>query len=59
MGRRGRFGVQEVIMIAQRERERRSSGFSPMAPLRGRAVEMGTRQRLIEAADGAPMGRWF
>jgi hypothetical protein len=40
-------------------RERRSLGFSPMAPLRGRVVEMGTRQRLTKAADGALMGRWF
>jgi hypothetical protein len=71
MGRRDRFQAQEVIMIVQRERERererggeggrerRSLGFSPMAPLRGRVVEMGTRQRLTKAVDGALMGRWF
>jgi hypothetical protein len=44
-------------MIAQRER--RSSGFSPMAPLGGGAVEMATRRHSIEAVGVAPMGRWF
>jgi hypothetical protein len=46
-------------VIAQRERERRSSGFSPMAPLGGGAAEMVGRWCSIEAADGALMGRWF
>jgi hypothetical protein len=63
MERRGRSGAREVIMIAQRERERererRSSGFLPMAPLGGGAVEMATRRRSIEVADGALMGTWF
>jgi hypothetical protein len=30
-----------------------------MAPLGGRATEMTTRRRSIEAVGGAPMGRWF
>jgi hypothetical protein len=30
---------------SERERERRSLGFSPMAPLGGRAAEMTTQQR--------------
>jgi hypothetical protein len=47
MGRPGRSRAWEVIVIAQRdrereERERRSSGFSPMTPLGGRAAEMTT-----------------
>jgi hypothetical protein len=45
MGRRDRSGAWEIIVIAQRERERRrrkSSEFSPMAPLGGAAVEMVT-----------------
>jgi hypothetical protein len=41
------------------ERERRSSGFSPMAPLGGGAAEMVKRRCSIEATGGAPMGRWF
>jgi hypothetical protein len=44
---------------SERERERRSSGFSPMAPLGGGVVEMVTRRRSKEATGGAPMGRWF
>jgi hypothetical protein len=64
MGRRDRSGAREVIVIAQRERERRrrrrkSSEFSPMVSLGGRAVEMVTRQRSTKVAGGAPMGRWF
>jgi hypothetical protein len=46
-------------VVTRRERERRSSGFSPMASLGDEATEMDTRQRSIEAAGGAPMGRWF
>jgi hypothetical protein len=49
-------------MIAQRERERereRYSGFSPIAPLGGRAAKISTRRHSIEAADGVAMGRWF
>jgi hypothetical protein len=34
MGRRGHFEAREVIIIVQREREKMSSGFSPMTPLR-------------------------
>jgi hypothetical protein len=41
---------------SERER-RRSSGFSPMAPLRGGAAEMATRRHSTEAVDGAPMRR--
>jgi hypothetical protein len=48
MGWRGCSGAQEVIMIAQKERERRSLGFSPMATLGGGAIEM---------VSGAPMRR--
>jgi hypothetical protein len=59
MGRCSRSGARVVVVVAQRERERRSSGFSPMAPLGGGAAEMITRQRSTEAASGAPMGRWF
>jgi hypothetical protein len=36
------FGAQKVVVIAQRERERRTLEFSPMTPLGGRAVEMVT-----------------
>jgi hypothetical protein len=36
-----------------------SSGFSPMMPHGGGAVEMTTQQRSTEASGGAPMGRWF
>jgi hypothetical protein len=61
MGRRDRSGAREVIVVAQRERERerRLSGFSPMTPLGGGATEMAIQQRSKEAAGGAPMGRWF
>jgi hypothetical protein len=41
------------------EREKRSCGFSPIAPLRAGAVEMATRRCSTEAVDGASMGRWF
>jgi hypothetical protein len=40
MGWRNRSRAQEVIVIAQREREMRPLGFSPMTPLGGGAVEM-------------------
>jgi hypothetical protein len=61
MGQRGRFGALEVIVAAQRKRERRrrSLGFSPMASLRGGTAEMDTRQRSIDVAGGALMERWF
>jgi hypothetical protein len=60
MEQHGRSRAWEVIVIARREREReRPSGFSPMVPLGDRAMEMATRCCLIEAAGGAPMGRWF
>jgi hypothetical protein len=42
-------------VIAQRERM--SSGFSPMVPLGGEAAEMATRRRSIEAIGGAPIRR--
>jgi hypothetical protein len=42
----------------ERERERRSSGFSPIAPLGGGAVKIVTQRRSTKAADGSPMGRW-
>jgi hypothetical protein len=54
---RSRSGAWEVAAIAQKER--RSSGFSPMTPLGGRAVKMAGRRRSTEAANAAPMGRWF
>jgi hypothetical protein len=54
---RGRFEAQEVIMIAQKERERRSLGFPPMVALGGGDAKMATRRRSTEAAGGAPMGR--
>jgi hypothetical protein len=41
MERRGHSRAQEVVVKAQRER--RSSGFSPTAPLGDGAVEMATR----------------
>jgi hypothetical protein len=44
---------------SERERERRSSRFSPMAPLGGGAAEMATLRGSIEAASGALMWRWF
>jgi hypothetical protein len=59
MGQREHFGAQEFIVIAQRERERRSSGFSQMAPLGGRAAVMATRWCTTNAVGGASMGRWF
>jgi hypothetical protein len=37
----------------------RSSGFSPMTPLGGRAAKMAIQRRSTEAVGGAPMGRWF
>jgi hypothetical protein len=49
MGWCGRFRAREVVVIARRERK--SSGFSPMAPLGGGVVEM--------VVGGAPMGRRF
>jgi hypothetical protein len=48
-----------MIAHRERERERRSSRFSPMAPLGDEAAEMATQRRSTEAADGASMGRWF
>jgi hypothetical protein len=45
-------------MIAQGERER-SSGFSPVTPLGGRAVKMTTRRCSTESTNDALMGRWF
>jgi hypothetical protein len=59
MGRRGCSRAREVIVIAWREREKRSCGFSPIAPLGAGAAEMATRRRSTEAVDGASMGRWF
>jgi hypothetical protein len=44
---------------SERERERRSLGFSPIAPLGGGAVEMATRWRSTEVVSGASIGRWF
>jgi hypothetical protein len=44
---------------SERERERRSPGFSPMAPLGVVAIEMATQRRSIETVGGASMGRWF
>jgi hypothetical protein len=41
------------------KRERRSLGFSPMAPLGGGAVEMVGWWCSTEAAGGTLMGRWF
>jgi hypothetical protein len=41
------------------ERERRSSGFSSMAPLGGGAAEMTTRRCSTESTGDALMGRWF
>jgi hypothetical protein len=63
MGRHDRSRAQEVIVIAHRERERkrerRSSGFSPMTPHGGGAMEMAIQRRSTEVASGAPMGRLF
>jgi hypothetical protein len=59
MGRGGRSRAREVVVIARREIERRSLGFSPMTPLGGGATEMVTQRRSTEAVSGAPMGRWF
>jgi hypothetical protein len=52
-------GNQSCCACYSSERERRSSGFSPMAPLGGRAAEMAGRRRSTVAAGGAPMGRLF
>jgi hypothetical protein len=59
MGQRGRSGAWEVVVIAQRERKRRSSGLSPMMSLGDGATEMSTRRRSTEVTGGSPMGRWF
>jgi hypothetical protein len=59
MGQRDRSEAWEVIVIAQRERQRRSSGLLPMAPLEDGATKMATRRCSIEATGGSPMGRWF
>jgi hypothetical protein len=50
MGQRGRSGAREVVVIAQRERERerRSSGFSQMTPSGGGVAEMVTRRQRLE-----------
>jgi hypothetical protein len=59
MGRCGRSRAWEVIVIAQRERERErrmSSRFPPMASLGGVAAEMATRRRSTEPVGGASMG---
>jgi hypothetical protein len=42
---------------SERERERRSSVFSPMVPLECGATEMDTRCRSTEAVGGALMER--
>jgi hypothetical protein len=59
----GRRGSSDRDIYIERERggrrARRSMRFSLMAPLGGRATEMTTRRRSIEAVGGAPMGRWF
>jgi hypothetical protein len=57
MGQRGRSEAQEVIVIAWREGG--SSGFLPIAPLGGEAVEMVTRRCSTKVVGGAPMGRWL
>jgi hypothetical protein len=64
MGSRDRSETREVrgrhdSTHTQRERERSSLGFSPIVPLGGRVAETATRRCSIEAASGAPMGRWF
>jgi hypothetical protein len=47
MGQRGRFRAREFVMIdwreGEEERERRLLGFSPMAPVGGKAAVMATR----------------
>jgi hypothetical protein len=47
MGQRGRFRAREFVMIdwreGEEERERRLFGFSPMAPVGGKAAVMATR----------------
>jgi hypothetical protein len=58
MGRCGCSGAQKVIVTTWRERERRSSGFSPIAPLGGGAVKIVTQRCSTKATDGSPMGRW-
>jgi hypothetical protein len=62
MGSRDRSETREVRGrhdSTHRERERSSLGFSPIVPLGGRVAETATRRCSIEAASGAPMGRWF
>jgi hypothetical protein len=59
MRQRGRYRARKVIVTTQRERERGSSGFSPMMPLGGGAAEMATRRPSSEAAGDALMWRWF
>jgi hypothetical protein len=57
MGRRGRSGSQEFVVIAWKERERERGGC--LGCHQWRHLEMTTRQHSIEVADGALMGRWF
>jgi hypothetical protein len=61
MGLHGRSEAREVIVIAQREREResRSSGLSSMVPLGDGAAEMARWRHSTEVVGGAPMERWF
>jgi hypothetical protein len=54
-GSRGRCDSSE----REREREKRSSGFSPMTPLRGGAAEMVIQRCSTETVSGALMERWF
>jgi hypothetical protein len=55
MGQHGHSGAWEVIVIARRERERRSLELSPMATLRDGAAEMTTRRRSTKATGGSPI----
>jgi hypothetical protein len=48
-----------VIAQRERERERRSLGFSLMTSHGGEAAEIATRRCSTEAVGGASMGRWF
>jgi hypothetical protein len=47
-------GNQSCCARYSSERERRSSGFSPMAPLGGGATEMAGRRRSTEAVTEPP-----
>jgi hypothetical protein len=56
---RGRSKAREVIVIAQRERERGRERGGRRGYHQWLHLEMATQQRSTQATGGALMGRWF